>query len=75
MKLKSGHELDLGKAALTVAGHDAGGSIVLDVSLGRSAVAGLHDHRVSGRAVFPAAAYVELAAAAGDILSGTSSAP
>ena len=55
-----------------LAGCDAAGSILLDISLGRAATAGLHDHRVNGRAVFPAAAYLELAAAAGDVLSGAS---
>ena len=43
---------------------------MLDVSLGRTAAAGLQDHRVNGRAIFPAAAYLELAAAAADILTG-----
>ena len=43
---------------------------MLDGSLGRAAASGLQDHRVNGRAIFPAAAYLELAAAAADILTG-----
>jgi acyl transferase domain-containing protein/NADPH:quinone reductase-like Zn-dependent oxidoreductase/acyl carrier protein len=59
--------------ALLSYGSRAGAEVVLSAALGRPQLLYLMDHRVNGRAILPAAAYLEMALGAGHVLLGASS--